>query len=396
MKKNIPIKLRVTLAVLASFALGALVGGKAVLSDTKTGLGEVINTTLGRPADTDYSLYWKVYGMLERQFAGKVDKQQVLYGAIRGSVEALGDRFSLFLDPEEAKRFFEEINGEFSGIGAEINQEGDQFIIVAPLDGSPAEAAGIKPQDVVVSVDGKNASDFEFGQLINAIRGPKGTDVTLGIVREGFEAPRDFTIKRDTIVLQSVKYEERADGIAHIKLLQFSDDTLAELEALAPKLEAMRPKGLILDLRNDPGGFLDSAVDVGSLFVAEGPIVSERDKADTKQDFGTTHAPSLTEYPLVVLVNGGSASASEIVAGAIQDRKEGTLVGVQTFGKGSVQEVEKLDDGSALRLTVAHWFTPLGRGINGTGITPDVVIEQDDGKDGDEQLQKAVELLQKE
>lgn len=395
MRKPIPLKLKVTLAVMASFALGALVGGKAVLSDTTHGVGQVINTALGQPNDTDYGLYWKVYGMLENQFAGSIDKQKVLYGAIKGSVAALGDRFSLFLDPDEAKRFFEEINGEFSGIGAEINQETDKFVIVAPLSGSPAEAAGLKPQDIVVSVDGKDASEFEFGQLINTIRGPKGTEVKIGIYREGFEAPKDFTIKRDTITIKSIEYQQRDDGIGVIKLLQFSDDTMDELQGFIQTIEKNNPKGLILDLRNDPGGFLDTAVDVGSLFVAEGPIVSEEDRDGQKKEFGTTEQPVLTKYPLVVLVNGGSASASEIVAGAIQDRKEGTLVGVQTFGKGSVQEVEQLDDGSALRLTVAHWFTPLHRGINGTGITPDVVVEQDDAKDGDEQLQKAVELLQK-
>lgn len=388
-------KFKVIAAVVIAFGLGLLVGGKSVLADPAKGLGGVVNTTLGKPADIDYKLYWDVFGKLESEFVGDIDRQKLLYGAIKGTVDALGDRYSLFLSPEEAERFFEEINGEFSGIGAELNQEGDRFIIIAPLVDSPAEKAGLKAQDIITSVNGKDASEFEFGELINNIRGPKGTEVKLGIFREGFEAPQEFAILRDTIVIKSVEYEAREDGIAHIRLTQFSDDTLKELTDLIKPLKEANTKGIILDLRNNPGGFLDTSIDVGSLFVRKGPIVSEQNKAGEKKEFPTTLEPSLTDYPLVVLVNGGSASASEIVAGAVQDRKEGTLVGEQTFGKGSVQEVDELEDGSALRLTIAKWLTPDGRAINGTGIKPDVEIKDNEDTEADEQLDKAVELLKK-
>ncbi|MCA9388147.1 S41 family peptidase [Candidatus Berkelbacteria bacterium] len=395
---------RTLFIILISFSLGALVSIKVLqdnpeLIGSKTPffgpVGELINTTFGKPRDVDFGLYWDAYSKIMSKYPKEIDQQELVYGAIRGSVAALGDRFSLFLSPNEAERFFEDINGEFSGIGAELTQEGDLFLVVAPLAGSPAEQAGLKAQDVIVSVDGKEATEFKFGELINAIRGPKGSQVVLGVFREGFDEPQDFTITRDTIEIESLRYEQRDDGLAYVKLIQFSDDTTTELEKVVGQIKESGAKGLILDLRNNPGGFLDTSIEISSFFIDKGPVVIEERKGGEREVFKVNHEPILKDFPTVVLVNGGSASASEILAGALQDTGKATLVGTQTFGKGSVQEVESLEDGSALRLTVAKWLTPKEREINGEGIAPDIVIDEEITADNDPQLNKAVELLLK-
>ncbi|MEK7184179.1 MAG: S41 family peptidase [Patescibacteria group bacterium] len=383
------------LALIATFALGGLAGARTVSDYPNTEAGKLLNTALGKPSDIDFGLYWDVYGKLENRFPKPINQQDLVYGAIRGTVEALGDRYSLFLSPDEAKRFFEDINGEFSGIGAEISQENEFFIIIAPLPDSPAEKAELKAQDIIVKVDGKESKDMQFGELINAIRGAKGSQVTLTIMREGFEEPKDFILTRDTITVPSMTYELREDGLGYIKMSQFSDDTVTEFEKAADDLNGKNAKGLILDLRNNPGGFLDSSIDISSFFIESGVVVIEERKGGDREEFKVTHEATLKDLPLVVLVNCGSASASEIVAGAIQDTERAKVVGVKTFGKGSVQEVEMLEDGSALRLTIAKWLTPKGREINGEGITPDIIIDQEVTDELDPQLDKAVELLTK-
>lgn len=379
--------------LVSTFALGGLVGARTVMAHPYSKIGTFINTALGKPSDVNFSLYWDVYNKLEQKFPKPIDQQELVYGAIRGTVAALGDRYSLFLSPKEADRFFEDINGEFSGIGAEISQEQEFFIIVAPLPDSPAEKAGLQAKDVITSVDEKDSKGLQFNELINAIRGPKGSEVKLGILRDGFDEPKEFTLMRDTITIASTSYTLRDDGLAYFKINQFGEDTVKALDTAADDILAKHAKGLILDLRNDPGGFLQTAIDVSSFFIDKGVIVSEERKGGGKELFSVTHEPRLKDIPLVVLVNGGSASASEIVAGAVQDTERGKLVGVKTFGKGSVQEVERLADGSALRLTIAKWLTPKDREINGTGVTPDIEIKEEPTKDHDPQLDKAVELL---
>ena len=381
--------------LVSTFALGGLVGARTVMAHPYSKVGTFINTALGKPSDVNFSLYWDVYNKLEQKFPKPIDQQELVYGAIRGTVAALGDRYSLFLSPKEADRFFEDINGEFSGIGAEISQEQEFFIIVAPLPGSPAEKAGLQAKDVITAVDEKDSKGLQFNELINAIRGPKGSEVKLGILRDGFDEPKEFSLMRDTITIASTSYTLRDDGLAYFKINQFGEDTVKALDTAADDILAKHAKGLILDLRNDPGGFLQTANDVSSFFIDHGVIVSEERKGGGKELFSVTHEPRLKDIPLVVLVNGGSASASEIVAGAVQDTERGKLVGVKTFGKGSVQEVERLADGSALRLTIAKWLTPKDREINGTGVTPDIEIKEEPTKDHDPQLDKAVELLTK-
>ncbi len=396
-RRFLPGTLSFVLLILATFSLGTLVGARTIRDYPLTRMGQLLTSVLGAPATTpDYALYWDVYRRLETQYPKPIDKQELLYGAIRGTVAALGDRFSLFLSPSEANRFFEDIKGEFSGIGAEISQEQDLFVIVAPLPGSPAEAAGLKANDAIVSVDGKESQGMQFNELINAIRGPKGSTVKLGILREGFDEPKEFALTRDTITVASTTYTLRPDGLAYVKISQFSDDTTAELDKAADDILAKHATGIIVDLRNDPGGYLETAIDVSSFFLDHGTVVSEERKGGDTESFAVSHEPRLKDIPLVVLVNGGSASASEIFAGAMQDTGRAKLVGVKTFGKGSVQEVQRLADGSALRLTIAKWLTPNGREINGTGIEPDFEVRADATADSDPQLDKAVELLLKQ
>ncbi|MBI4023266.1 S41 family peptidase [Candidatus Berkelbacteria bacterium] len=377
--------------LIVAFALGTLVGGRAVLTDPEAGLGKVVNETLGQPADLDYQLYWDVFNRIEDRFPGQVDRSALLYGAIRGTVSALDDPYSLFLDPAESEAFFDDLSGEFGGIGAEINQEGERFVIVTPLPGSPAEVAGLKPQDVITAVDRQSASQFELGALIQEIRGEPGSTVVLGILRG--ERELAVTVTRETIVVPSVTVEVRDDDIAYVRLTQFADNTAEELRRHVEEIGTLGTRGIILDLRSNPGGFFDESISVASLFIEDGAIVLEEGKDGTRQTFEATDDASLTDLPLVVLVNKGSASASEIVAGAIQDHAEGTVIGDQTFGKGSVQQVDNLSDGSALRLTIARWLTPDGRAIEGEGITPDVVVADDEATEVDEQLEQAVELL---
>lgn len=378
---------------LGVFTLGVFFGAQIILTSPQSPAGELINTVLGKPNDVDFSLYWKVFSKLEEKFPDKINRQDLLYGAARGTVEALGDRYSLFLTPEETQRFFEDIKGEFGGIGAEITQDGKQYVIVAPLADSPAEKAGLKPKDVIISVDDKSAQKMGFNELINAIRGDAGTKVKLEIFREGFEDTQVFVITRDNIVVKSVQGENK-NGIAYVKIITFSDDTVEEFQKIVDDLLTPDVQKLVVDVRNNPGGFLNTAIDLTSLFIDTDPVVIEERKNKIRQDFNTTLEAKYKDVPMVVLINEGSASASEIFAGAMQDRNRAKLVGMKTFGKGSVQEVDELPDGSSLRLTVARWLTPKGRQINGEGIEPDIEVQDNEKTEEDEQLEKAIEILQ--
>lgn len=379
----------------AFFLAGTVVGANTVLKSPSSPFVQIVNKSLGQPGDINFDIFWDVYERVKNNFPQDVNNQNWVYGAAKGAVASLGDRYSLFLTPEESKKFFEDINNEFSGIGAELSQEGNLFIIVAPLKGSPAEIAGLKPQDVIVAVNGVEVSKYQFNELINVIRGEKGTQVTLKIMRKGFDEPKDFKVTRDIIQVESLEFEMKPNNHGYIRVTQFSDDTTEEFAKAIEQLLGDGAKDLVIDLRNNPGGFLNTSIDMASLFIAEGPIVSEVKKGDETKDFKPTLDDKYKDLKMVVLVNGGSASASEIFAGAIQDREKGKVIGTQTFGKGSVQEIENLKDGSALRITVAKWKTPKGRFINGEGIKPDIIVEDDEKTDADEQLDRAIKELEK-
>lgn len=359
---------------------------------------KVINTNLGEPKDVDFSLFWDAWDVVKSKFLGKLDQQKMVYGAISGMLQSLGDPYTVFMSPDEAKQFNADLKGEFDGIGAEIEAKDGYLIIVAPLSGSPAEHAGLKAKDAILKIDGNDVTEMTFYEAINKIRGPKGSTVTLTIVHDGTKESVDIKVTRDTIVVKSVEYEMKGD-IAYIKISQFGDDTLDLVKDAVDMAIKKNAKGVVVDLRNNPGGYLQDAIDIISLFIDKDKVaVIEKGKDGVEHPSKTTLQPKIADKQLVVLVNGGSASASEIFAGAIQDYKRGKLIGEKTFGKGSVQTMEKLKDDAEVKVTIAEWLTPNGRQINKKGIEPDIKVElsSDDKKNGnDPQLDKALEEVNK-
>ena len=278
----------------------------------------------------------------------------------------------------------------------QIGIRNNKFVIIAPLDSSPAQKAGLKSGDGILKINGKEIDGLSLNNVIGQIRGKKGTKVTITILRNNIT--KDYEVTRNLIKVKSVSWELKQDNIAYMKISQFGSDTSALAQKYADEIVAKSPKGIILDLRNNPGGYLDAAVDVSSLFILQGVVVIEEGKDGNRNEYKTTLKPKFSNFKVVVLIDGGSASASEIVAGAISDAKKGILIGEKTFGKGSVQDLEDLKDGSALRLTVAHWLTPTGKQINGVGISPDIEIKlsDEDVNNGlDPQLQRALEEIKK-
>jgi len=387
--------------VALAFVVGLLLGRQqGIRSVVPAGEGKVISTG-GAPnlsENLDFGTFWDIWNFTKENFYKQpVSDEDLFYGSIKGMMAGLGDRYSTFFDPEEAKDFSETLNGTFEGIGAQIDvDENGQLVIVAPLPESPAEKAGLRQSDKILAIDGVATTGMSVDEAVMKIRGAKDSVVTLIITRDGLDSAMEVPITRDTITIDSVKLETRDDGIAVISVYFFNEDTISLFTAAVNDLLAEGAKGIVLDLRGNPGGLLDAAIDMGSAWIGQDTVViqSARDK---KQAFVGTSNARLTDIPTVILVDGGSASASEIVAGALQDYGFAKLVGTQTFGKGSVQDYRELDDGSAIKLTTAEWLTPKERSINHVGITPDVIVEYtqaDADAERDPQLDKALELLQ--
>lgn len=340
------------------------------------------------------SPFWEAWNELHENFIGTLDDKELMYGAVSGMVRASGDAYTAFSDPESTKQFKDTLKGSFSGIGAEMGVKNGLVVVIAPLEGSPAKRAGIKAGDIIVAVDQKNITeDMSLDDVVRMIRGTKGQPVELKVIHKDANQTEDITIIRDDIEVISVKSEIK-DGIAHISILNFNGDTALKFIQAAKEAKRQNVKGIVLDVRNNPGGYLDSAVDISSQFLQPGlPIVTEKGKQES------THRSSgigvLRDIPVVVLINHSSASASEIVAGALQDNLDAKIIGVKSFGKGSVQEVIDLHDGSSLRVTIAKWFTPKGRSINEQGIEPTIVVEDKEDTDEDEQLIRAIEEVAK-
>lgn len=349
--------------------------------------------------DENFSLFWDVWDALKKEYVdkSKLNEKELFYGAIKGMVASVGDPYTVFMDPKTAQEFESDMAGTFEGIGAEIGIRKDTLTVIAPLADSPAAQAGLRAGDKIYAIDGKSTAGITIDEAVNKIRGPKGTVVKLTILREGMEQAKEIPITRSTITVKSVTGEEvKGKDIYKITITNFNDDTKDLFEKEVLNVLAKNPKGIILDLRNNPGGYLDTAIDVASEWIDNGLIVTEKFSQDKKNDFSATGHARLKDYKTVILVNEGSASASEIVAGALKDHGKATLVGKTTFGKGSVQTLESLDDGSSLKVTVAKWMTPNGYNINEVGIKPDVEVDMtqadyDSGKDP--QLDKAIEIL---
>jgi len=347
----------------------------------------------------DVGLFWKVWQAINNKFVNQpVNEEDIFYGALQGMVNSLEDPYSIFLDPEQTRAFNKELSGSFEGIGAEIGIKNDQLTIIAPLPGTPAFETGLKSGDRILKIDGQTTKDLTLDQAIILIRGPRGSTVVLSILSDGEEEIREVSIKRDIIKVESVTWEMKDNSIAYIQIAHFNSDTYSDFKKIVNEVIIQSPRGIVLDLRNNPGGYLDTAIDIAGEFLEKRVIVIE-DFGKTKKEYKSKGTAQFKDIKTVVLVNGGSASASEIIAGALQDYQRATIIGEQTFGKGSVQDFEEFPDGSSLKLTVAKWLTPKGRLIEEEGVTPDIEVaftEEDYNNDLDPQLAKALEILQEE
>ena len=373
---------------------GYLIGHKNLVFE-KDYRPKLVNLELKKPREVDFGLFWKAWEIVEQKYVGEFLPQKLVYGAIKGMVEALDDPYSSFLASEDNKRFLEDLSGGIEGIGAELAEEEGKIVVVAPLEESPAMRAGLKARDIILQVNDEDTSAMPLEQAIDKIRGPAGTEVKLLINRSDFTVPQEFKIRREKIVIASVKWEMRGN-IGLIKITQFGEDTSELTQKAATEIAAKNPRAVILDLRNNPGGYLDSSIDVASLFVSEGQvIVKEQYKDGHIEELKTTLKPKLADEKIIVLINEGSASAAEIVAGALRDLRGAILIGKATFGKGTVQELADLDSASFLRITVAKWLTPQGKVIDQEGIKPEIEVdrtEADIAAGRDPQLDKALDL----
>ncbi len=387
----------IIVAIIASFGAGFYVSNmsRPSVEEIKT----VSNAELGKAENVDFSLFWDAWKVIEDKFVNrsKLDAQKMVYGAINGMLHALGDPYTVFMPPEENKKFSEDMKGEFGGIGAEIGMRKDILTIIAPLEGSPAKAAGLLPQDKVLKVDGKSTDGMSIDEAINLIRGPKGEAVVLNIFRDGWKDAKDFKIIRDTIVIPVIKWQMKDNKVAYIQLYHFSENSASEFKKVAQEAISAGAKSVVLDMRGNPGGYLESAVDIISWFVSDNQVVAIEDFGNGKKtEYKSVGYQKLMSYPAALLVDAGSASASEIVAGALRDLRNIKLVGTKTFGKGSVQQVEQMRNGSSLKITVAKWLTPSGKSIMDEGLEPDEKVEltEDDiNNNRDPQLDKALEML---
>lgn len=379
--------------LLSSFVVGYAAGAKGSFNWSQP--FQQIKTS---SASADFTLLNDVWGILEKQYVAQpIDKTNAVYGAIHGLIASLKDPYTVFFSPEETKSFQEEIEGTFEGIGAEIGIKNEQLVIIAPLPSSPAERAGLLAGDQILSIDSVESKTFSLDEAVSHIRGAKGTAVILLIQRSGESEPKEISITREAITVQSVTTTYLDDGVARVTLSYFGPNTARDFQSAANEIVVKGSRGILLDMRNNPGGYLDAAVSVASQFVQNGtPIVIEEAADGTKTTQSAQNGETLLGIPTVVLIDQGSASGSEIVAGALQDLHVATLVGAKTFGKGSVQQLEELPGGASLKVTIAKWLTPNGRSIHEEGIAPDVTVErteEDYNNDRDPQLDRAREAL---
>ncbi|OGN00097.1 MAG: hypothetical protein A2817_02195 [Candidatus Yanofskybacteria bacterium RIFCSPHIGHO2_01_FULL_39_8b] len=365
---------------------------------------KLINQSQNQPKEVNFSLFWEVWNSLHKKYVdpGKLDMQEMLYGAISGMVNTVGDPYTVFLKPPISQKFQEEISGAFGGVGIEIGKRNNIVTVIAPLKDTPAYKAGVKANDKVLKVDSKPTADLSIEEVVNIIRGKRGTKVILTISSNG--NTRDVELVRDTIKIPSLEWEIIDGQIAYIRIYTFNQNIDSEFEKASKEILKSSATKLIVDLRNNPGGLLDSAINLAGWFLDNDQIVTmEEFKDGTREEFKSRGNGALKIYPTIILLNGGSASASEILAGALHDNKGTKIIGEKSFGKGSVQELEKFENGSSLKVTIAKWLTPSGRSITDLGIEPNVEIKMPEnpeegtleiGKPGkDPQLDKALELL---
>lgn len=373
--------------------LGLIIVITAVLSSllTVTGLGWMMGFTMAQAKDT--VRFFGAVQFIQKRYVKDVDYTQLIDGAINGMVKTLDDPHSIYLDQGMYKQLMEHTEGSFEGIGVVMDFRDKKITVISVLDDTPGQKAGIQAGDEILAVDGTPVTEIQPEEVAMRIRGAIGTQVTITIRREG-EADQDYTITRDTIKIKTaVGYMlPENDDIGYIRIASFSENTGKEFKTAYDTLEKQGMKGLIIDLRENPGGLVTSCVEIANMVVPKGPIVSVVQRDGTKEEHDSKLESS--KYPIVVLIDGNSASASEILAGALQDTGAGILVGSKSYGKGSVQVVVPLYDDDALKLTIAKYYTPSGRSIDGTGIEPDVKVDPDPKAQKDNQLAKAIEVMQ--
>lgn len=352
------------------------------------------------PEDLDFSLFWEAWDRLQNRYVNpeKFDTQEMVYGAISGMVKSLGDPYTVFFDPEDTGIFLEDVRGQFEGVGMEIGIRKGQLQVIAPLEGTPAQKAGLRAGDKIIKVDDALTIDITIEEAVSLIRGPKGTEVTLIIYRDEWEMSREFKIKRAVIKIPSLSWEIKENNIAYIKIYHFSEKADFDFTKAAVKILNTSADKIILDLRNNPGGYLEVAQDIAGWFLEKGEVVVIEDfGADQKEKlYKAKGNAEFVDYPMVILINEGSASASEILAAALRDNRGIKIIGETSFGKGSVQELEMLTDDSSLKITIANWLSPKGKLISDVGLEPDIRIEMTDedyNESRDPQLDRAIEII---
>jgi len=353
-------------------------------------------SNVSKETETAFAPMWEVLALVQsRYYTQPLDNDQLAEGAINGMITALDDPYSRYLSPQDEAAERDSMAGELQGIGVEVTSENDLITVISPIDGSPAEAAGLLPGDVLLEADGIDLTGMNTLEAAMVVRGPAGTAVSLVILRDGETI--DFEVIRDIIKISSVRGEMLADNIAYVRLSQFGNDTAVELQKLLDELNVQEPAGLIVDVRRNPGGSLDTVVDIADEFLPAGIVLRQQFGDGQERQFKSTKNGLAEEIPLVILIDEGSASASEVLAGAIQDRERGILIGQPSFGKGTVQTWHQLSNDGGLRITIARWLTPNELWVQGDGLQPDISIALPEIETLDEfedlQLQAAIDYL---
>lgn len=397
--------LLVFVIIAVSFAGGYLVAVNGYRASIRGNDVTITREVPESKGDLDFSLFWRVWDVIDTSYfdKDKLDPREMIYGAIKGMVSSVGDPYTVFLPPSENKVVQEDLQGTFDGVGIQIGFKGTRLAVIAPLPDSPAEKAGIRPGDLIIGIKDevkgvdKGTADITLPEAVEAIRGPAGSIVTLTLLRDGSDEAIEVDVVRESIDVPSIilSFVGVEENVAHVRLLKFSAETLEEWnEAVRDILVNDDTEGVIVDLRNNPGGFLQQSVDIASEFLESGEVVVVEETASgEKTEFRVSRFGRFQNAPFVVLVNAGSASASEILAGALRDQRGALIIGQTTFGKGTIQEPRQIENGAALHITTARWLTPSGYWVNEKGLEPDIILEDNPETPEDEPLQRAIEEL---
>ncbi len=411
--KNIKLYILILLISAGTFSGGWYLGHQGYEVEVEGGPRDVkgvqiINRqTAQTPQDIDFGIFWQTWETLATRHVDRpFEPHKLLYGALQGLAAAVDDPYTAFLPPVENKEVKDNLNGRYEGIGAELGMRDDQLTVIAPLEGSPAEEAGVQSGDIILKVDEEETSSLTLSEAVTKIRGPAGEVVVLLLERDGGDLPagrqEPFSVEiiRQQITIKSIRWEDKGDGVIYIRVSRFGEQTNSDWDTAVNEIinnQSPITKSIILDVRSNPGGYLQASIHIASEFVNTGVIVYEEFGDGQRQEFKSDHRGRLTAIPVIVLLDEGSASASEILAGALRDLKGAQLVGQQSFGKGTVQDAVEFNDGSSVHVTIARWLTPQGDKIDGVGLTPGVIVErtEEDVDAGvDAQLEKAIEIAE--